>query len=363
MKKSVLSRPDRAVFLHDLLLSTARMTAYMELMDMSKPPRRMRATEKGLENLKNAQDCLFLTEEGLIKLRDIHNPQEQELGKRLSYEAIAEKAFVHRSTVSRLFSGKRIDFDNIRVICDVLQVDWKEIVGLNPSPQGDGLEIILTGSIDEVKAQMNAILADLEAKSGDTTVSICIIRSGSVVLVIDGTPEGLERIKSLYNQGELMEVAGFPVENVRFESEKSISDGFIDLGQWLENNFTEALEAGWRSFEELLETRELAFRLQGKKLAKSIELKENQKIILALEIAEEEDEEIQVIIKIYPGRDLTYLPSNLEIYLIMEDGEIIEVEVGDETRYLEQEVFFEPEEEFQLQFILDDVIRTEEFFV
>ncbi|MHC5614956.1 MAG: pentapeptide repeat-containing protein [Nostoc sp.] len=77
------------------------------------------------------------------------------------------------------------------------------------------LAFAIAGSIDEVdQAKLKAILAVLQKISGDATIEIIRVEEGSIKIILNGSDEGLERIKQLFESGELTEVLGTPVEYV-----------------------------------------------------------------------------------------------------------------------------------------------------
>ena len=85
------------------------------------------------------------------------------------------------------------------------------------SSQGRRLAFAIAGSVDEVdEAKLKAITELLQKMSGDTTISIVEIQDGSIRLILDGSPDGLERLQQLFDSGELSTVLGAPVEYVRF---------------------------------------------------------------------------------------------------------------------------------------------------
>ncbi|NES20761.1 MAG: pentapeptide repeat-containing protein [Symploca sp. SIO3E6] len=86
------------------------------------------------------------------------------------------------------------------------------------------LEFVLTGSIDEFdKSKLKAIAAHLQKLSKDLDLTIIDTEEGSIKLILEGSPEGLKRLEELFKSGELTEVLGIPVEDVRFPSEEASS--------------------------------------------------------------------------------------------------------------------------------------------
>ncbi|HEY9729331.1 MAG TPA: AAA-like domain-containing protein, partial [Chroococcales cyanobacterium] len=89
-------------------------------------------------------------------------------------------------------------------------------------------ELISPLSVDEVSPQLEALLKRLRQVSGDYSLELVKIKVGSTILVLRGSLQGLERIRSLLSMGELSEMLGIPVRDVRSESQefKSIEQRF-----------------------------------------------------------------------------------------------------------------------------------------
>ncbi|MEM7579087.1 MAG: pentapeptide repeat-containing protein [Cyanobacteria bacterium P01_A01_bin.80] len=81
------------------------------------------------------------------------------------------------------------------------------------------LTFVLTGTIGDVdKAKLKAIQAHLRKISGDAELTIIDAEEGSIRLKLEGSPEGLKKLKELFESEELTEVLCIPVEDVYFTS-------------------------------------------------------------------------------------------------------------------------------------------------
>ncbi|NJS15897.1 MAG: sigma-70 family RNA polymerase sigma factor [Nostocaceae cyanobacterium CSU_2_110] len=79
------------------------------------------------------------------------------------------------------------------------------------------LAFAIAGSIDEIdQVKLKAILALLKKISGDASIEIIRVEEGSIRLILEGSEEGLERIKEVFESGELTEVLGDAVEYVEY---------------------------------------------------------------------------------------------------------------------------------------------------
>ena len=84
-------------------------------------------------------------------------------------------------------------------------------------------EFVLSGSIDEVgRPKLEAIVAHLQKVTGDTSLTLVDVESGSIKLVLEGVEESFQMLESLIASGELDEVLGIPVQGInRREPESS----------------------------------------------------------------------------------------------------------------------------------------------
>jgi len=84
-------------------------------------------------------------------------------------------------------------------------------------------EFVLSGSIDEVgRPKLEAIVAHLQKVTGDTSLTLLDVESGSIKLVLEGVEESFQMLESLIASGELDEVLGIPVQGInRREPESS----------------------------------------------------------------------------------------------------------------------------------------------
>lgn len=93
---------------------------------------------------------------------------------------------------------------------------------------------------------------------GDETQNIINIMEGSIQIEFEGDLAGFERIKALFNSGELRELASFEILAVGLVDETqetgTIIDSLVSLRDWLQGTF----EEGWLAIEQLLTPQQLA---------------------------------------------------------------------------------------------------------
>ena len=95
------------------------------------------------------------------------------------------------------------------------------------------LAFAIAGSIEEVdQDKLEAIVALLRKITGDTSIEIVGKEKGSIKLILEGSQEGLEKLKALFDSGELTKVDDIPVEYVLFlDTEKSDDDEKIETDE------------------------------------------------------------------------------------------------------------------------------------
>ncbi|NEQ58411.1 MAG: pentapeptide repeat-containing protein [Moorea sp. SIO4A1] len=199
---------------------------------------------------------------------------------RLGFESkskFAKSQFIGRSTVTKFFQSQPIQLDSFKRICQALTLDWKEIAGIADENQSEllsindgssselleGVEqgqaprrkvtvidkqsetikasIVLEGDIDSVQnlKHIQSILRDYSGYS----INIIDIKPGSIRLIIEGSPEDIERLRARIESGEIKELSGFPVQDIQILSERSEHD---------QNN---ELDSKWRLVEEIASRR------------------------------------------------------------------------------------------------------------
>ena len=77
-------------------------------------------------------------------------------------------------------------------------------------------EVTLTGIFEETdKKKLEALVVHFIGLSGDVSLILKKISSGSIKLVFEGSEEGLKQLKALIESGDLQQALGFPVEEIR----------------------------------------------------------------------------------------------------------------------------------------------------
>jgi len=100
-----------------------------------------------------------------------------------------------------------------------------------PKTESKKLAFAIAGSIKEVdEPTLKAIVALLRQKSDDASIEVVRVEMGSIKYILSGTEEGLERLKSLVDSGELPEILDHEVEYADFlETDDSEVQNGLDL--------------------------------------------------------------------------------------------------------------------------------------
>lgn len=75
--------------------------------------------------------------------------------------------------------------------------------------------LVLTGTIDELdEPKIRALVAHIRKVSGDAELTLEVIKSGSIILHLRGSHEGMERLRAAFQAGELQDIMGHHLEGI-----------------------------------------------------------------------------------------------------------------------------------------------------
>ena len=279
----------------------------------------------------------------------------------------ADEAETSPSTLKRFWGRKSIRSDSFKKICDAVGIkNWEEIADSSaPIASTSYTWHIEIGYNDEKIEEkiVDAIHNLVKQISGDSTLKLQKVRRGSLVLVFEGSLEGFERIEYLFGSGQLTEVLGIPILQVR--------PAPVDLNKWLENVF----EGTWQTVEEILVPRKAAlvrsFRNRAKVVrAKFIDLGLPNPLVIMLVLETDTNSQRSILLQVHTPDESRHLPPNLELILLDESGEVVLDESGEpliarstsEEDWIQLELYGKPGEYFQVNVVLGSV-SIEEYFV
>lgn len=185
---------------------------------------------------------------------------------------------------------------------------------------------------------------------------------GSTLFVCQGTKEDFDKIISLFEEEQLSELLQMTVLDVGAIDKAQLSA--INLRQWFQNEFAEAIQLGWLTIAEIfgITNTSPAFRSNAVKRSKQIQLGDRT-LALILDLSTDDNQEISIYMGVYPLGEQTYLPENLHIIVFFEPGEPSPINVPSNSEGIIQELLLSPGEEFSIQLSLDDDTVTEYFTI
>ncbi len=248
---------------------------------------------------------------------------------------------------------------NIFVASELAKISQKS----HPPSQGK-----ITLDIDTISTpHLIGILEELKERGNDITLKIRRIEQGTVTLVLEGSKEGLERLESLFKSGELTEILGVPVKDVRVSFPiMPTHTKRMNLSQWLLKKFDDAIEFGWQDSAEAIRLAPAFRHRQSEtvKVVKQIPVSDKQAVILEAGLTSSENHEVSVCFRVYPVAGQKFLPENLMFALLSDSGEILKhAKVEGNKDIIMQELKGLPGEQFDIRIALGDISITEHFVI
>jgi hypothetical protein len=344
-----------------------------------------------------------LSEEGLRIVE--RNRQRKQWAK--TERAWYELAFVSKSTLKRFLNRERITQELFVKICEVIGISNWEEVAENYLDQidedfGDHTTwcLVLSAQITEInRSKVLALCEHLKDFLEEPKLTLKEVKDGSVVLVLSGSQDGFEWMYYLFKSGEVTELLGLQILDVRLAT--------VNLTQLLQNNFAEALQAGWQTLAEIFTTATAspAFRFLGNeisensaddliqvlrtstddrslwkaadslfqidssnphaglRMAKLIEL-DNQTFTLSIGILPKANERIAVRAQVYSQNDQTHLPLHLKMIVLDEQDAIIkEIQPQSGAISIQWRFSGQIRDKFSVEIALNEVSITEDFVI
>ena len=141
------------------------------------------------------------------------------------------------------------------------------------------------------------------------------------------------------------------------------------LSQWLEKQF----ETGWHSVESVLNTqtaepawnfREAVTTLRRAKLIDLGSQPMAQSVVLVVEITQISVAQMRIIVEVCPSKGQTYLPAQLQLAVLDEEGaRAMEAGGNSANKNIQLRFRGRPEEEFSVEIKLGDVTIIEKFVI
>jgi len=322
----------------------------------------------------------------LAVVKKIYKPQTKELSdfeKHYLCLLLSGNKFDQiASQMKRTVGSIKVDLSNglniyIKELTGKSVENWRDpIIFLEEKGYKKRMVVIV---IDGVTASDTQLILDrLQEISGDRSLKIMKTDIGSLVLFLSGSSAGCEKIAALFNSGELSDLLGFSVNKVDLvdpDFSLATADAIaVQLNQWWQNIF----ELGWQSWEEAFGITALNpafnFRRTNEEGIRRVKLidwgEELPKIGLVVEIVPESDRKVAIRVQLYPMANTQYLPSDIQLALISEGGDILQevhsrsISTGTGDEYIQLKRFkCQPGKTFSIQIALGDVANIESFVV
>lgn len=206
----------------------------------------------------------------------------------------------------------------------------------------------------------------------------------NTVIVLKGNYQQFNRLQSLYQSGELEKHLGIPILKLQASSPHKNIDSIsskknptsttsfplnnqglkkaLNLRQWFYNNF----DSDWQLFQVVAPT---AYRSTSDEIfneavtrAKQVKLDDLVTIVLVITLSPpNEDDEVEIIIKICPCESYKYLPLGLKITVLDELDDVFEeLQANEEDPWLGLR-FTASEGQFSINLTLEEVTVKEKF--
>lgn len=213
------------------------------------------------------------------------------------------------------------------------------------------------------------IIAEIREMTQDRSIRIQDIRRGCIELVLSGSPEGLKRLASLIESGELTEINGVRIISVESVVEPS---KVVRLSNWWDN----LVESGWSALEQVLSPQqsELATvrsnnvsNVSKGKLIDRTMLDGGFAVVLALKPEKLADGSFEIILRLYPTGELKHLPPGIELRMLYKDDDGNQVSTdtraGSSDEWIELKFPGESGEEFGVEVVKEDISVIENFVI
>jgi len=247
-----------------------------------------------------------------------------------------------------------------------------------PPPTEKWVKWRLSIEVSEISPeQLEQIQTLLQQIPGNASLRLDKIEEGSIRLVFNGYLAGFERVRELFESGELSKHLGVKVLDIQLEPVSEQPDP-VNLSGWLQSQMNQAIDAGWQTIDELFGMRSPAFRSDLASYAKDIEpepdlptIQQGKSIVLGtaslallVKLSQESEGEIDILVRVFPIQESTNLPEELKLMVLDEQGEILEeVPAGRGNNCIEQPLSGEPGEGFVIKLEFGGLSVTESFII
>lgn len=322
-------------------------------------PPRLKASVKGLAKIEQAREEKGWTKTDARACREASKILEPNMNwetEQIKLDNIFADG-VSTATWKRFLNGIPIKTESFKAFCQILKLDYLEIcrnIDVKINARLDG------SCSEENKAKIALKLIEIQKLFNNEPITLIEIKEGSIVIRLQSSIKGYEKLLELSASGQLQQILGFPIESIELKSVEP-----TDTREWLENLFN----TDWQPVETVLVSSSIRSSVIDAETsetmvskAKVIYLSRNICIVAIVRFTLS-DEEIQASLEIYPAANNAYLPEGLTIEILDESEAIaIRKEVESDIDSVQIPFSFEPEEEFKIRFTLENISITENLF-
>lgn len=219
-------------------------------------------------------------------------------------------------------------------------------------------------------ARLEAIVQHLQQLLDDGSLRLKRIEEGCMELIFDGSQASLKKLDALFKSGQLTEILGIPVQDVRdVDCTTSPQQSLVNLSQWLQN----VIDSSWQNLEEVLGTKQeqLIFARGDSSVENIIRSQQinltiqSSDVLLALVVAVKATsaENRNICLQVHSITD-NYLPQGLKCAVLDISGKnILEVQAQQKDKWIKLDINGHPGEQFTLQIDIDDAIIIRNFMI
>ncbi len=249
-----------------------------------------------------------------------------------------------------------------QTLLDVADLEVKNLGKLECRPVLEGTRVIYVPP--EVESNRIGYVAVQISQSFREATLLGFVKKASSEELVISQLQSLERFHEHLEYLRQVKLAEFNSPSI------SVDKTLVSLERWFENVF----ELGWQSVEMLLDTQPANLALsvrsvpeagveRGKLIDLGIELT-GQAVVLVVSLTPQNEQEMDINVEVHPNRGQTYLPPNLQLMVLDEDGEaVMEAIARSANSNIQLQFSGSPGERFSVKVALEDVSVVENFVI
>jgi hypothetical protein len=144
--------------------------------------------------------------------------EEEKVIKRLESDLNLLESLLYDNSVDTILNRENSKeshdfFDNVN---ETNQDNLMQKLSYSDNRQSFALK--LDGNLEDLSPEiLELILLEIHFLSKDSSITLHRIKEGSIILDLDGTEEGAKILQSLFESGQLKNIAGLPIKSIEFQ--------------------------------------------------------------------------------------------------------------------------------------------------